>query len=256
MPSSCSVRQRYDALATTMIPAALLAPTSSPSYPTSTSSNLPGISQSHRHGHYSWDSVAEIVATATSATMPNVVRDDWRRGRAMVRLRISFLPIGCQPFSVVVFFLLASISSTRWMRRIPEVYIHLLGVQFLVSLSDSLAGYTFPLYQTTTLEPMRAPRPLDPTHCLKLSQCAGVRTMRVRQKAGWPALLAALPMFLTTSLSDSIFSDVLGALWTRPGYRDYPPSHVSRDAFLTAFAKATLPPPVVAVLDGLQQICL
>ncbi|KAI0267183.1 hypothetical protein BGY98DRAFT_1102259 [Russula aff. rugulosa BPL654] len=33
MPSSCSVRQRYDALATTMIPAALLAPTSSPSYP-------------------------------------------------------------------------------------------------------------------------------------------------------------------------------------------------------------------------------
>ena len=36
--------------------------------------------------------------------------------------------------------------------------------------------------------------------------------MRVRQKAGWPALVAALPMFLTTSLSDSIFSDVLGAL--------------------------------------------
>ncbi|KAI0272986.1 hypothetical protein BGY98DRAFT_1000149 [Russula aff. rugulosa BPL654] len=81
------------------------------------------------------------------------------------------------------------------MRRLLEVYIHLLGVQCLVSLSDSLAGYTFPLYQTTTPEP-----------------CAGVRPMRVRQKTGWPALLAALPMFLTTSLSDSIFSDVLGAL--------------------------------------------
>jgi hypothetical protein len=202
MPSSCNVRQRYNALATTMIQAALLAPTSSPSYPTSTSSTLPGISQSHLHGHHSLDSVAEIVVTATSATMPNVVRDDWHRGRperanyskesAMVRLCINFLPMGCQLFSVVV-FLLASIISTRRMRRIPEVYVHLFGVQCLVSLSDSLAGYTFPLYQTATPEPMRAPRPLDPTHCPKLSQCAGVRTMRVRQKAGWPALVAGPP---------------------------------------------------------------
>ena len=159
MPSSCSVRQRYDALATTMIPAALLAPTSSPSYPTSTSSNLPGISQSLPHGHHSSDSVAEIVATVASAMMPNVVGDDWHRGRperanyskesAMVRLRINFLPMGCQLFSVVV-FLLASIISTRRMRRIPEVYVHLFGVQCLVSLSDSLAGYTISLYQTTT----------------------------------------------------------------------------------------------------------
>jgi hypothetical protein len=125
-----SVRQRYDALATMMTPAALLTPTSSPSsYPPSTSSTLPGISQLHLHGHHRLDSVAEIVATATSATMLNVVRDDWHRGRperanyskesAMVRLRVNFLPIGCQPFSVVVFFLLASISSTRRMRRIP-----------------------------------------------------------------------------------------------------------------------------------------
>ena len=192
MPSSCSVRQRYDALATTMILAALLAPTSSPSYPPSTSSTLPGISQSHLHGHHSLDSIAEIVATATSATMPNIVRDDWHRGRperanyskesAMVRLHINSLPIGCQPFSVVVFFLLASISSTRRMRRIPEVYIHLLGMQCLVSLSDSFAGYTFPLYQTTTPEPVRAPHPFDPTHCPKLSQpepvCRGTNNAR------------------------------------------------------------------------------
>ena len=31
---------------------------------------------------------------------------------------------------------------------IPEAYIYLLGVQCLVSLSDGLAGYTFPLYNT------------------------------------------------------------------------------------------------------------
>ena len=172
-----SVRQRYDALATMVTPAALLAPTSSPSsYPPSTSSTLPGISQSHLHGHHSLDSVAEIVVAAASATMPNVVRDDWHRGRperaiyskesAMVRLCINFIPIGFQPFSVVVFFLLASISS---MRRIPEVYIHLLGVQCLISHSDGLAGYTFPLYQITTPEPVHASCPLDPTHCPKLS---------------------------------------------------------------------------------------
>ena len=120
------------------------------------------------------------LAMATGATMPNIIRDDWHRGRleranynkeiAMVRLCINFLPIGCQPLSVVVFFLLASISSTRRMHHIPEVYIHLLGVQCLVSLSDSLGGYTFPLNQTTTPEPVCAPRPLDPTHCPKLSQ--------------------------------------------------------------------------------------
>ena len=117
------------------------------------------------------------LAMATGATMPNIIRDDWHRGRleranynkeiAMVRLCINFLPIGCQPLSVVVFFLLASISSTRRMHHIPEVYIHLLGVQCLVSLSDSLAGYTISLYQTTTPEPVRAPRPLNPTHCPK-----------------------------------------------------------------------------------------
>jgi hypothetical protein len=159
-----------------MIPAALLAPTSSHSYPPSTSSTLPGISQSHLHDHHSLGGGAEIVATATNAMMPNTVRDDWHRGRperaiyskesAMVRLCIKFIPIGFQPFSVVVFFLLASISS---MRRIPEVYIHLLGVQCLISHSDGLAGYTFPLYQITTPEPVHAPCPLDPTHCPKLS---------------------------------------------------------------------------------------
>jgi hypothetical protein len=114
-----SVRQRYDALSTMMTPGALLTPTSSPSsYPPSTPSTLPGISQSRHHGHHSLDSVAEIVVAAASATMPNVVRDDWHRGRperaiyskesAMVRLyqfSIDRLP---------TFFL--SLSSFCWHR--------------------------------------------------------------------------------------------------------------------------------------------
>ena len=53
---------------------------------------------------------------------------------------------------------------------IPDAYIYLLGVQCLVSLSDGLAGYTFPLYNTLAVqkppagsESVHAPGPLDPT---------------------------------------------------------------------------------------------
>jgi len=53
---------------------------------------------------------------------------------------------------------------------IPEAYIYLSGVQCPVSLSDGLAGYSFPLYNTLTVqnpstgstELMCAPGPLDP----------------------------------------------------------------------------------------------
>ena len=70
---------------------------------------------------------------------------------------------------------------------------------------------------------------------------------------GWPALLVALSFLLTMNLSDSIFSDVLGMLQTlayATGYFTLPTPH---DVFLTALAKATLPPHVVATLNELQQ---
>jgi hypothetical protein len=89
---------------------------------------------------------------------------------------------------------------------IPEAYIHLLGVQCLVSLSDGLARYTFPLYNTLAVqkppaastEPVRAPGPLDVAR-----NRAGPRAML---NVGWPALLAALTFLLTPKLS--IFGDV------------------------------------------------
>ena len=103
---------------------------------------------------------------------------------------------------------------------IPEAYIYLLGMQCLVSLSDGLAGYTFPLYNTLTVQKppagsksVRAPGPLDPTTLPKTEPAqARLRTVRVMLNAGWPALLAALSFLLTMNLSDSIFDDVLGAL--------------------------------------------
>jgi len=70
---------------------------------------------------------------------------------------------------------------------------------------------------------------------------------------GWPALLAALSFLLTTNLSDSIFGDVLGALQTLARAAGCLALPTPRDAFLTALAKAALPPRVVAALDEPQQ---
>jgi hypothetical protein len=134
-------------------------------------------------------------------------------------------------------------------------------VQCLVSLSDGLAGYTFPLYNTLVVqkppagstEPVRAPGPLDPMTLPETEPArAGLQTVRAMLNAGWPALLAALSFLLTTNLSDTIFGDVLGALQTLARAAGYLALPTPRDAFLTALAKAALPPRVVAALDEPQ----
>jgi len=141
---------------------------------------------------------------------------------------------------------------------IPEAYIYLLGVQCLVSLCDGLAGYAIPLYNTLAVqkrpagspEPVRAPGPLDPS-TLPESEPArvGLQTVRAMLNAGWPALLAALSFLLTTNLSDPLFGDVLGALQALARTAGCLALPTPRDAFLTALAKAALPPRVVAALD-------
>jgi hypothetical protein len=115
-------------------------------------------------------------------------------------------------------------------------------VQCLVSLPDGLAGYTFPLYNTFTVQkpPVGSPSPcLHRAHStLALPQTeptlAGPQTVCAMQNAGWPALLAAHSFLLTTNFF--IFSDVVGALQTparAAGCLALPTSH---DAFLTALA--------------------
>ena len=144
---------------------------------------------------------------------------------------------------------------------IPEAYIYLLGVQCLVSLCDGLAGYAIPLYNTLAVqkpparssEPVRAPGPLDPS-TLPESEPArvGLQTVRAMVNAGWPAMLAALSFLLTTNLSDPLFGDVLGALQALARTAGCLGLPTPRDAFLTALAKAALPPRVVAALDEPQ----
>ena len=94
---------------------------------------------------------------------------------------------------------------------------------------------------------MRAPGPLDPTMLPKTEPArARLRTVHTMLNAGWPALLAALSFLLTTNLSDSIFDNILGALQTLARAAGYLALPNPCDAFLTALAKAALPPQVVA----------
>jgi len=67
--------------------------------------------------------------------------------------------------------------------------------------------------------------------------------------AGCPALLAALSFLPTTNLSGPLFGDVLGALQALARTAGCLALRTPRDAFLTALAKAALPPRVVAALD-------
>ena len=134
------------------------------------------------------------------------------------------------------------------------MYIDLLGMQCLVSLSDALAEYTFPLYITLAVqkppatESIRAPGPLNPTTLPETEPTqAGLQTVCAMLNPRWPALLAALSFLLTTNLSDSIFDDVLGALQTLARAAGYLALPTPRDAFLTALAKAALPPRVVTL---------
>ncbi|KAI9452204.1 hypothetical protein F5148DRAFT_1237059 [Russula earlei] len=240
-----SVWQRYDALAAddgtgsissarvfiTLISALKRLVTSRPSL-LGVSAQMQGVGvHSSDSLPHSLDSVAGMMATAASATVSNVVG-----------------MIGSE----------AGLSLQSAAMKVQWAYIYLLGVQCLVSLSDGFAGYTIPLYNTLAVqkspagsaEPVRAPGPLDPS-TLPATEPArvGLQTVRAMLNAGWPALLAALSFLLTTNLSDPLFGDVLGALQALARAAGCLSLPTPRDAFLTALAKAALPPRVVAALD-------
>ena len=80
-----------------------------------------------------WTASREMVPTTASVAVSNVVgMIGTKTGLSMqssARRRVqwcvsstNFLPMGCQPFLVVVFFLLASISSTRRMHRSSQMH--------------------------------------------------------------------------------------------------------------------------------------
>ena len=76
---------------------------------------------------------------------------------------------------------------------ISKTYIYLLGVQYLVSLSDGLTGYSFHLYNTVAVqnpptgstEPVRVLCPLDPMTLPEAEPArTGLQTVRAMLNAG------------------------------------------------------------------------
>ncbi|KAN0111286.1 hypothetical protein V8E52_008661 [Russula decolorans] len=82
-------------------------------------------SESHLHGRHNLDSIVEMVATVPTMTASNVVEVISTEAGLSVKTAAMKLDKADAPL-------------------IPEAYTYLLGVQFFISLSDGLGGYTFP----------------------------------------------------------------------------------------------------------------
>jgi len=158
-------------------------------------------SQLHLHSPHNLNSVAEMVATAASVTVWNIVgaigtKVGLRMQASAMGVQwcvspINVLPTRCQHFPVAVFFLLAPISSTSQMRRSSPRRTFALGMQCPVSLSDSLTD-SFSLYNTLAIqkppagstEPVRARDLLGP---ITLPETEPARAKRCRAKPVGPA---------------------------------------------------------------------
>jgi hypothetical protein len=146
--------------------------------------------------------------------------DDWHRGwpervNAARKVRwcvspIDVLPTSCPPFPVTVFFLLASISSTRQTRRSSRRRSHI-SLAWRASSHSPTASRGIPPLSTTPSRSKNHPRVQWSPRVHWLTQPYYVARNRAclcaMLNAAWPALLAAL-FLLTTNLSESIFGDV------------------------------------------------
>ncbi|KAF8495998.1 hypothetical protein F5888DRAFT_516838 [Russula emetica] len=131
-------------------------------------------SQSHLHSHHSLDSVAEMVATAASATVSNVV--------GMIGTEAG-LSVQTAAMKVQCIDQLSTRQMRRSSRRRTYVSLHPHGPKTNRGFNQARActGPTRPYHCTLPeTEPARA----------------GLRTVRPMLNAGWPALLAALSFLL------------------------------------------------------------
>ena len=161
----------------------------------------------HLHSPHNLNSVAEMVATAASVTVWNIVGAIGTEVRLRMQASamevqwcvspINVLPTRCQPFPVAVFLLLAPIRSTSQMGRSSRRRTYALGMQCLVSLSDSLTD-SFPFYEPSqfknhpSTEPVRARDLLGPITLPETSQPGPGNDQCACDAESWPALLASL----------------------------------------------------------------
>lgn len=141
---------------------------------------------------------------------------------------------------------------------IPETYIFLLALQCLSSLSDGFATYSLAAYSSILANQpressSRSPSGLDWSTVdksdPKVSSLLAVRDMA---QISWPALLASLSFFMSTSLDDELFSDTVSALQNFTSVCGVLGLDTPREAFLTSLCKFAIPPSVVSHMATLE----
>ncbi|GAA5977223.1 hypothetical protein JCM11641_003881 [Rhodosporidiobolus odoratus] len=142
---------------------------------------------------------------------------------------------------------------------VPDTYIFLLALQCLSALADGFATYALSAYGEVLARQARvggkesarsvAPRALDWAALADSSsdpQIASLKVVRSMAETAWPALLASLSFFISTSLSDDLFADVLTSLQNFTSVLGVLNLETPREAFLTSLCKFAMPPAVVS----------
>ncbi|KAJ3872331.1 thaumatin family-domain-containing protein [Lentinula edodes] len=186
---------------------------------------------------YSLDGVVGMVATAASATVPNVV--GMIGSNAGLSLQGSTMKLQCIDQ-------LDKADSPP----IPESYVYLLAVQCLVSVCEGFATFAAPLYNTIIIQkpcaageaPIRAPPALDFTS-LSSDDPLTKQLQIVRDiiESNCPALLAALSFVIATNLCNEIFVDILASYQAMTNVSGMLGLTTPRDAFFTSLAKFSVP---------------
>lgn len=142
---------------------------------------------------------------------------------------------------------------------IPETYIYLLSLQCFVSLADSLSSSTLQQYTSIMLQRpraageaiIRAPPALDLTTLPEGEVTTRqLKTTYAMLESGWPGLLAALSFFITTNLSEELFSDVLVGMQSLTNATGALGLTVPRDALMTSLSRFAVPSKVVSSLES------
>lgn len=144
---------------------------------------------------------------------------------------------------------------------IPETYVFLLALQCLSSLSDGFATHTLATYSSILASRPRtpgeaashAPAALDWTTLDRTdSKVASLLTVKDMAETSWPALLASLSFFISTSLDDDLFADIVSALQNFTSVCGVLGLQTPREAFLTSLCKFAIPPAVVSHIATLD----
>lgn len=145
---------------------------------------------------------------------------------------------------------------------IPDTYVFLLVLQCLASLADGFASHTLAAYSSILASrripgesPPRSPAALD-WKTLDKSDPKVISLVTVKDMAetSWPALLASLSFFISTSLDDDLFADVVTALQNFTSVCGVLGLQTPREAFFTSLCKFAMPPAVVSHIASLDSL--